>query len=374
MIGIYIHIPFCHHKCTYCDFHFSVNQKSLNKVLSALHKEIEERKNESTSTIETIYFGGGTPSILSLNQLEAILNQIYQHYALNKKIEMTIECNPEDISIQYLKDLQSLGFNRISLGIQSLNDGVLKWMGRHHTAEQSVKSIQSILQAGFENFSIDFIFGIPFYPTHQLLSDLNNLLYFFPPHISAYQLTIEPKTKLNYLLRTKKFQPSSEEKIINEFLSIQEILEKNNYCHYEVSNYAKPGFISKHNSSYWLQKPYLGFGPSAHSYRNNERRWNVANNYLYAKRVLNHEIYFEKETLNIQQQFNEYILTRLRTVFGCNLDEIEKLFGQSFKKHFLNKYQLYKDYFNVNSTNTDFSLKSNKGFLLVDTISREFFV
>lgn len=374
MSGIYIHIPFCHHRCTYCDFHFSVNQRSLNKVLLALSKEIEERKHENNSTIETIYFGGGTPSLLSLNHLDVLLNQLSKHYSWNKKIEMTIECNPEDVSLEYLNGLKSLGFNRISLGIQSLNNNVLKWMGRNHTAEQAIQSIQYIVQSKIENFSIDVIFGIPFYSTSHLLRDLNYLLSFSPPHISSYQLTIEPKTKLNYLFRTRKFQKATDEKIISEYLGIHELLEKNNYTHYEVSNYARHGFVSQHNSSYWLQKAYLGFGPSAHSYNGNERRWNVANNYLYANCLLNGDIYFEKEILNTNQKFNEYILTRLRTIFGCNLNEIKCWFGEAYKDHFLKKYLLYKKYFNVDETHTFFSLTPDNGFLLVDTITKDFFV
>lgn len=373
MSGIYLHIPFCHHKCTYCDFHFSVNQKSFNKVFNAILKEIEDRKNFFNSNqIDTIYFGGGTPSILSIAQVEKILNTLSKHFIWKKNSEISFECNPEDISLEYLNGLKSLGINRISLGVQSLNNKVLQWMGRKHTSEQSIQSIQLIKKSGIENFSVDLIFGIPFYPTSQLKKDIEKIITSFePPHISAYQLTIEPKTKLNYLVRTKQISPASDNKIKKEFLLIHEILIQNNYHHYEISNYSKENFIAQHNSSYWLQKPYLGIGPSAHSYNNHERRWNIANNYLYAQKIFNNETYFETEVLQTHQKFNEYIYTRLRTTFGCNLLEIEKEFGLEYKNLFLKKYELFKDYFNI--CNETYTLTLN-GFLIADKIASEFFV
>ncbi len=376
MAGLYIHIPFCHHKCAYCDFHFSVNQRILKKVLLAITKEIKERRNEVAATkMQSIYWGGGTPSLLDMKDIEHVLNQLSLYYFWDKTTEITIECNPEDLNENYLTGLKQLGFNRISLGVQSFNDKVLKWMGRKHTSDQSFSALRFLQKAGFQNYSVDLIFGIPFYASNRLIQDLLHFVQLFaPPHISVYQLTIESKTKLNYLVKTKQIVPSGDKKIIKEFLSIQEALQKHGYLHYEVSNYAQPGFISKHNSSYWLQKPYIGIGPSAHSYNGNERRWNIANNYVYSNNVLSEKQYYEKEVLSTIQKYNEYVLTRLRTSFGCSLSEIEKLFGETFKNHFLKIYEMQKKYFETDKQGCIFTLNKQKGFLMVDKITQAFFI
>jgi oxygen-independent coproporphyrinogen-3 oxidase len=224
MSSVYIHIPYCHHKCTYCDFHFSVQKRSLNTILNAIIKEIDDRREYLDSkNLESIYFGGGTPSILSIKQLETIFKQLSSIYNWDKNTEITIECNPEDLNKEYVQGLKELGFNRISLGIQSLNDAVLQWMGRHHTVEQSLKSIELLQKMKIDNFSIDLIFGLPFYDSEYLLKDLKYLVNrFHPRHISAYQLTIEPKTKLHHLVQKKNLIPASDEKIAKEFLLIQE--------------------------------------------------------------------------------------------------------------------------------------------------------
>lgn len=374
MSSVYIHIPYCHHKCTYCDFHFSVQKRSLNTILDAIIKEIDDRREYLDSKkLESIYFGGGTPSILSIKQLETIFKQLSSIYNWDKNAEITIECNPEDLNKEYVQGLKELGFNRISLGIQSLNDTVLQWMGRHHTVEQSLKSIELLQKMKIDNFSIDLIFGLPFYDSEYLLRDLKYLVNkFHPRHISAYQLTIEPKTKLHHLVQKKNLIPASDEKVAKEFLLIQEYLTKNGYIHYEVSNYAQEGFYSKHNSAYWLQKKYIGIGPSAHSYNGKERRWNIANNYIYAKNVLSGKTYSDKEDLSTKQLYNEYVYTRLRTIYGCDLKEIEHFFGKKLKEDFLRNYENYKEYFIVNNQN--YCLIPNKGYLIADKIAVDFFV
>lgn len=374
MSSVYIHIPYCHHKCTYCDFHFSVQKRSLNTILDAIIKEIDDRREYLDSKkLESIYFGGGTPSILSIKQLETIFKQLSSIYNWDKNAEITIECNPEDLNKEYVQGLKELGFNRISLGIQSLNDTVLQWMGRHHTVEQSLKSIELLQKMKIDNFSIDLIFGLPFYDSEYLLRDLKYLVNkFHPRHISAYQLTIEPKTKLHHLVQKKNLIPASDEKVAKEFLLIQEYLTKNGYIHYEVSNYAQEGFYSKHNSAYWLQKKYIGIGPSAHSYNGKERRWNIANNYIYAKNLLSGKTYSDKEDLSTKQLYNEYVYTRLRTIYGCDLKEIEHFFGKKLKEDFLRNYENYKEYFIVNNQN--YCLIPNKGYLIADKIAVDFFV
>jgi oxygen-independent coproporphyrinogen-3 oxidase len=337
-------------------------------------KEIEERQNYlDTKKIESIYFGGGTPSILSVQHFEKIFNQLKKYFYWDDA-EITVECNPEDVTKEYISDLKSLGVNRISLGVQSLNDKVLQWMGRKHSAEQSLKSLKILDQVGIENFSVDIIFGVPEYDSKELEKDMRKLLSISRiPHISAYQLTVEKKTKLNYLVRTKKINLKTEDEVSEEFLRIQSILLEKNYQHYELSNYALNGYIAKHNSAYWLQKKYLGVGPSAHSYNGKERRWNLANNYLYLNKIKKGEVYFEKEILSEKQKFNEYVLTRLRTMYGCNINEIELMFGENFKKHFLKVYEKLKTYFEVEDEK-NFRLKISEGYLLADKISGEFFV
>ncbi|GAB4208975.1 MAG: radical SAM family heme chaperone HemW [Bacteroidia bacterium] len=374
MSGLYIHIPFCHHKCTYCDFHFSVNTRTLKKVIDGIVKEIRDRKDYlNTHKLETIYFGGGTPSILSGKDWTKIFIELSSVYDWDKNAEITVECNPEDINMEYLCMLKDMGVNRISLGVQSLDDEVLKWMGRIHTAEQSMQSIKYIQQSEIENFSVDIIFGIPGYPKEKLKKDLTILFDTFQPkHISAYQLTIEPRTKLNYLVKTKQLKMSDDEKVSEEFLMIQEMLLKRSFLHYEVSNYALPGYMSRHNSSYWMQKKYCGIGPSAHSYNGEERRWNVANNYLYAKKVMNNEVYYESEYLSEKQKFNEYMYTRLRTIYGCNIDEIFQMFGDAYKQHFLKIYQKNAEYFDVDENSKIFKLNPQKGYLLADRIALNF--
>jgi oxygen-independent coproporphyrinogen-3 oxidase len=237
-----------------------------------------------------------------------------------------------------------------------------------------LKSLKILDQVGIENFSVDIIFGVPEYDSKELEKDLRKLLNISRiPHISAYQLTVEKKTKLNYLVRTKKINLKTEDEVSEEFLRIQSILLEKNYQHYEVSNYALNGYIAKHNSAYWLQKKYLGVGPSAHSYNGQERRWNVANNYLYLNKIKNGEVYFEKEVLSEKQKFNEYVLTRLRTMYGCNIKEIELMFGENYKKHFLNIYEKFKTYFEIEGEKI-FRLTISEGYLLADKISGEFFV
>lgn len=373
MSGVYIHIPFCHHKCTYCNFYFSVNKTSLNSVLNAILKEMAERQNYLTSKkIETIYFGGGTPSVLSVKDWEHVFQQLSHLYEWDEKTEITVECNPEDVSLEYLIHLKKLGVTRISLGVQSFNDKVLEWMGRKHSARQSLKSIELIQESGITNFSVDIIFGIPGYSQNKLKKDIEKALkQFYIPHISAYQLTIEPKTKLNYWTKTKKFIPAVDDKMVEEFLILQEIFMNKKYIHYEVSNYARDGYISKHNSAYWLQKPYIGIGPSAHSYNGKKRRWNVSNNYIYSKKIIDGALYYEEEELTIHQKYNEYLYTRLRTMWGCDMDEIEQAFGKQFKDYFLKGYEKFKDYFEIN--NNIFTLSPIKGFLLADKISLELF-
>lgn len=375
MSHIYIHVPFCHYRCTYCDFYFSVNQSNINRVLGAMLSEVHERCHYLKSkNIETIYFGGGTPSVLNLNWIEKFLSQIARLYTIQTNAEITMECNPDDVSKGYIEGLKHLGVNRISLGIQSMDDNILRWMGRSHTAQQSVKSVEIIHQSGISNFSVDFIYGVPLYDDEMFRKSFQALLSLQAPHISAYQLTVEPKTKLNYLVRKKNIIPCSDDRIKEEYEYIHDTLSENGYCHYEVSNYAKDGFASVHNSAYWLQKEYLGIGPSAHSYNGVERQWNIANNSLYIKSRQQGLPYFEKEILTKNQLYNEYVYTRLRTKFGCNVHEIKSKFGESYVQSFFQNMEKYSAYFEPKKELGVFKLTPLEGYLMADKIAMEFFI
>ncbi len=348
----------------------------MRDVMEAILVEIRERKDYlGNKPIETLYFGGGTPSLLPVGDLEKILDEIVRHYILKKDAEVSIECNPDDVNEAYMKSLKHLGFNRISLGVQVLSDKILQWLGRKHTVQQSINSIRNIEKSGFDNYSVDIIFGIPDYSMEALEQDIRKILAFCPPHISVYELTLERKTKLDYLVARRKVIPVSEEWMRDEFLMIQDKLMGKNYLHYEVSNYAQKGCVSKHNSTYWLQKPYLGLGPSAHSYNGtDERRWNVSNNYEYFQNVLKGKRYYQTETLTAKQRFNEYIYTRLRTMYGCDIQEIENWFGKMYTEHFLRVYEKQKDFFNTNGSENVFTLTKKEGYLMADKIALEFFI
>ncbi|HRD58979.1 MAG TPA: radical SAM family heme chaperone HemW, partial [Ferruginibacter sp.] len=318
MAGIYIHIPFCKQACHYCNFHFSTNHSQKAAMVEAICKEIILTpvfdKNEF---IETIYFGGGTPSLLSMPELEKILNTIRQKFSIVTDAEITLEANPDDINPTVLQAWLQAGINRLSLGIQSFNEAELKWMNRAHHAAQSLQSIDQIQAAGFQNFSVDLIYGSPLLSNDDLIKNVGIIFEKNIPHISCYALTVEYKTALYYLIDKNK-SPNVDESIqADQFEILQALMNKNGYEQYEISNFAKPGYRSKHNSSYWKSKPYYGFGPSAHSYDGNKtRRWNVANNALYIQSIEKNILPQEEEILTPAQQMNEYIMIGLRTIEG----------------------------------------------------------
>ncbi|RYY65441.1 MAG: radical SAM family heme chaperone HemW, partial [Chitinophagaceae bacterium] len=330
MAGIYIHIPFCRQACHYCNFHFSTNQDGKENTLQAIVKEIElTQPFDNSEVIDTIYFGGGTPSLLNAHELNTILATAKKTFNVNPSAEITLEANPDDISPAVLEGWLKLGINRLSLGVQSFNEAELKWMNRAHNASQSLQSIDDIKAAGFLNFSVDLIYGSPLLSNEAFEKNVNIIIEKSIPHISCYALTVEEKTALHHLIEKKRSLPVDELRQAEQFQLLLRLTEAAGYEQYEISNFSKPGFRSKHNSSYWQGKPYYGFGPSAHSYDGkNKRRWNIANNALYVQSLEKNAIPFEEEVLTPTQQLNEYIMISLRTMEGMDLNRIASEFGK----------------------------------------------
>ncbi|SZD71726.1 Oxygen-independent coproporphyrinogen-III oxidase [Candidatus Ornithobacterium hominis] len=328
LMHLYIHIPFCKQKCSYCNFHFSTQLHSKDALISALLKELELRKSEINSPLETIYFGGGTPSILSDIELGKIFNKIEQHFDIQQDAEITLEANPDDLNAAKVKSIRQLPINRFSIGVQSFFDEDLKLMNRAHSSQEAESSIKRIQDSGFENITIDLIYGSPTTTDKMWKYNLLKTIDLQIPHISSYALTVEPKTLLQHQIKTKKWNQIDDEKQENQFNTLVEILTKNGFDHYEISNFGKPHFHSKHNSAYWLGKPYVGIGPSAHSFDLQTRSWNVANNSLYIKSLEKNNISRETEILSESDRLNELTMIGLRTSYGIDLEKIKSEFSE----------------------------------------------
>lgn len=375
MSGIYIHIPFCKKACYYCDFHFSTSLNNKEALVRSILSEIDLRTNYlSDKNIETIYFGGGTPSLLSEKESFLILEKIYKLYNVSKDVEITFECNPDDLSEEKLKELKRLEVNRLSIGLQSFDEEELIWMNRAHTANESEASVKRSQDKGFENITIDLIYGSKFSNITNWKKTLDKAIALDVKHISSYNLTIEEKTKLGHDFKAKKEIAIDDEKSSEMFLEMIDRLEKNKFIHYEISNFGKEGFFSVHNSNYWKGTHYLGLGPSAHSFDGTSRQWNVSNNNLYIKQVGEKtEAYFEKEILTEKERFNEYVLTSLRTIWGIDLDYLKTNFNSDFVKAFLTQVEIYIKQDSVVVKDTTYTL-TEKGKLLADKIASELFV
>lgn len=327
--GIYIHIPYCKRKCTYCNFHFSTQFNTLKALLEALHTEIMNRALEIPDIlVDTIYFGGGTPSVLSPTHIESLLHTVYSRYPVQPCAEITLECNPDDLNREYLQDLHSIGINRLSIGIQSFSDRDLQWMNRAHNANQSKEALTLAAATGFDNISCDLIFGIPGATDTEWLQHLGILYDNGVPHISCYALTVEEMTLLEHRIRHQQMPALSEEDSIRQMLLMFDSMTHHGYEAYEISNYCLPGHRAVHNSNYWKGLPYLGFGPSAHSYYGNTRRWNLSNNQLYSDAVKNGKLYYESETLTRRDRFNEFLMIKLRRIEGIRIAELEQDFEE----------------------------------------------
>ena len=330
MAGIYIHIPFCKQACYYCDFHFSTSLKRKAAMLMAIKRELELRKNElNKEQIETIYFGGGTPSLLTTGELRMLLDTIYENYEVVEDAEITLEANPDDLTSKKIKELAKLPINRLSIGIQSFFEDDLKFMNRAHTAEESKKCLMEATKY-FDNISIDLIYGLPNMSNEKWLANLKMAFDFNIPHISGYALTVEEKTVLHKLIEKGKVPPVDENLALEHYHILVAETEKRGYVQYEISNFGNPAYFSKHNTSYWFGEKYLGIGPSAHSFNGFERSWNVSNNTKYINALLANELPSEKEQLSEINRFNEYIMTGLRTIWGVSFQKIEKEFGAMY--------------------------------------------
>ena len=341
MSGIYIHIPFCKQACHYCDFHFSTSLKKKEEMVQALAKEIRLRKAEfADETVETIYFGGGTPSILEVSDLRMLIDEIYKNYAVAKNPEITVEANPDDLSEARIITLSENKINRLSIGIQSFFKEDLKLMNRAHNAEEAKKCLE-IATKYFDNITADLIYGIPGLTNEKWLQNIQILLDLKIPHISSYALTVEPKTALQKFIKQGTVPQPDDAVAHEQFLMLVDILEANGFVHYELSNFGKPGYFSKNNSAYWLGKKYLGIGPSAHSYDGRNRSWNIANNSLYLKSLAENRLPSEIETLTETDRYNEYIMTGLRTVWGVSLERIKTEFGENMLQYLLQNAERY---------------------------------
>ena len=336
MSGIYIHIPFCKQACHYCDFHFSTSMKKKDDMVLAIAKEIQMRKNEyENEIIETIYFGGGTPSVLTLAEINFLIAAVYANYAVAENPEITLEANPDDLSSERIIEWSKSKINRLSIGIQSFFEEDLQLMNRAHNSVEAKKCLEEATQY-FDNISLDLIYGIPGMSNEKWKQNIETALRFGIPHISSYALTVEPKTALNKLIQTGKVAKPNDEVAQEHFAVLVATLEANDFIHYELSNFGKENYFSKNNSAYWLGKKYIGVGPSAHSYNGISRSWNVSNNSLYLKSIRENIVPHEMEILSITDRYNEYVMTGLRTIWGVSLERIGTEFGGEYLNH-LNK-------------------------------------
>ena len=329
MAGIYLHIPFCRQACHYCNFHFSTSLNRKNDFVAALLKEMElQRHYIGSAAVETVYFGGGTPSLLTEEELGQILGRLRDLFPLEPGVEITLEANPDDITMAgKLKAWKKAGINRLSIGVQSFFEEDLQWMNRAHSAGQAADSIRIAQGEGFDNISVDLIYGGPTLPDGHWEKNVAQAVAAGIPHLSCYALTVEPRTALDKMIHQKKKEAVSPDDQARQFLLLMSWLAVAGYEHYEISNFSLPGRRSRHNSSYWQGKPYLGLGPSAHSYNGSSRQWNVANNAQYTDALLSGTLLFEKEELTPIQQLNEYIMISLRTMEGCDLRLVSERFG-----------------------------------------------
>lgn len=372
MAGLYIHIPFCKQLCNYCDFYHIIYNENGSVFRDAILKEAEIRKDYTgKETISTIYLGGGTPSVFTAKELGIIINGISKLFTVIPECEVTIELNPDDITEEYSKDLKKLGINRVSLGVQSWRDEDLRLLNRRHTSLQAAEALDTLIKTGFENVTIDLIYGIPGMTTEDWAMNLDKSFSFDIKHLSAYHLTIEPRTVFGKLKQKGKFQEIDEEDSLAEFNVLIEKTESAGFIQYEISNFGKPGYFSIHNSNYWKQVPYLGLGPSAHSFNGYSRQWNVRDLKKYIRLVNTGKPFYEREELDFKTRFNEYIMTSLRTMWGIDLDYLERTFEKESYDYVINMAGKFMNYGMINQENNHLVL-TNQGKMISDNIITEF--
>ncbi|MBS1666760.1 MAG: radical SAM family heme chaperone HemW [Bacteroidetes bacterium] len=373
MAGIYIHIPFCKQACHYCNFHFSTSLRYKNDFVAALLKEMDIRKEYlDNESIETLYFGGGTPSLLNMDELTKILETLSHCFTIDGNAEITLEANPDDISIEKLRGWKQEGINRLSIGTQSFFEEDLIEMNRAHHAQQAIDSIQSAQAEGFDNINVDLIYGSPSLSNERWKQNLEIAIRLGTPHLSCYALTVEPKTPLDKMIRQKKAHATNPDQQAGQYSILMDLMKEAGYEHYEISNFAKPSKRSRHNTSYWKGEKYLGLGPAAHSYNGIERAWNIANNQQYIQSIKENKLASEKEILTQTQMLNEYIMVSLRTMEGCNLQFVESKFGKIVRERL---YENAKPFF-ANGTlqeEKESMVLTTKGKFLADGIASDLF-
>jgi oxygen-independent coproporphyrinogen-3 oxidase len=374
MAGFYIHIPFCKKVCYYCDFHFVATLKYKDDMLDAMHEEIRSRASLWKSfTFSTLYFGGGTPSVLSVDEINRLEEEIRKHYNFKENIEYTLEANPDDLTTEYLKNLkQHTEINRLSIGTQSFHNRDLKLMNRRHNGEEAYSSIARAMQHGFTNLNIDLIYGVPGLSDSDWEANIARFIELKAPHLSAYHLTFEPKTVFDHMRKKNKLKPVNEEISQQHYAILVEQLKNNGYEHYEVSNFALEGYRSQHNTNYWKNKPYIGIGPSAHSFIGNQRTWNIANNTKYCEALFSgNSNYITREELSPTTHYNEYVITSLRTAWGFDQYYVNEHIGIDFIEHTNSVLSKFKEGEHFVYTEKGFAL-TEKGWLISDYIMREF--
>ncbi len=372
MAGIYLHIPLCKKLCFYCDFYHIISTGDNTSLISALIKEAALRKDYiANETVSTIYFGGGTPSVLSVEELGTILEQIRRLYRVEEDCEISVELNPDDVNTAYLEGLKQLNINRISLGVQSWRDADLKMLNRRHDSAQAAKALKEIISSGFENLSIDLIYGIPGMSQEEWASILDYSFSFDIKHLSAYHLTFEKGTVFGKMLEKGLISEVDEEESIVLFNTLIDKAEAAGFIHYEISNFGKPGYFSIHNSNYWKQVNYIGLGPSAHSFNGYSRQWNIRDLKGYIKYVSAGKSYYEHEDLDLKARFNEYVMTSLRTMWGIDLEYVERTFEKEGYDYVINLAGKFKDYGLITQDKKSLVL-TNQGKLISDNIISEF--
>ncbi len=374
MAGIYIHIPFCRKLCFYCDFYHLTSRGDNTTFIDALRKETAIRKDYlGMESVSTIYFGGGTPSTLSVQELRTIMNDIRDRFRVEEKCEITIELNPDDVNPGYLDGLRELDFNRISLGIQSWRDIDLKMLNRRHDSARAEIALNQVFDAGFQNVSIDLIYGIPGMTLQDWASNLDFSFSFDIKHLSAYHLTFEPGTVFGKMLEKELIAEIDEEESVMLFNLLIEKAESAGFIHYEISNFGKPEYFSIHNSNYWKQVNYIGLGPSAHSFNGYSRQWNKRDLKEYIKSLNSGVSFFEHEDLDLKSRFNEYVMTSLRTMWGIDLEYVEKAFEKEGYDYIVNLAGKFKDYGLIRQDQKNLVL-TNQGKIISDNIISEFMI
>ena len=373
MSGIYIHIPFCKQACHYCDFHFSTSMAKKEVMISALKKELELRKEEfKDEVVETIYFGGGTPSVLETSEISGLINTIYSNFQVTDNPEITLEANPDDLSTEKLQELSDSAINRLSIGIQSFFEEDLLFMNRAHNANEAEECIKEAIRH-FDNISIDLIYGIPGMSNERWEKNIEKALSYGIPHISSYALTVEAKTALANFIKKGMVKPIDDEQAQMQFLILYDVLTRAGFDCYEVSNFGKPGYYSKNNTAYWLGEKYMGIGPSAHSYDGKRRGWNINNNPKYLRAIEKGHFPMETEVLSKNDKYNEYVMTSLRTSWGISLERIQNEFGKKYSKHLTQQIKKYVEQ-KLLILSEDQLVATKKGKFLVDGIASDLFM